>query len=105
MRLCRAGITVGSTIGWAGAITVGVADLLDDRQLPAMMVLLSLAIFCSGALVTRCQQRPVAQAYELGYNAGRRDAIRDATKASYAMDVTPIKRVRNPRPVRDRTLV
>lgn len=98
-------MTAGSVTGWGGAITIAVLDLLDDHQVPVMMVLLSLALFSSCALAMRCYQRPLAESFELGYECGRRDAIREATKASYAMDVTPIKRVRNQRPVRDRTLV
>lgn len=100
MRVCRVGLTVGSAVGWIGGAAVGVLGL-GLHTLPAMMFLLSLAIFCSGALAMRCYQRPLEDAYDLGYSRGRRDAIREATRATYAMDVTPIRGSR-PRAVTER---
>lgn len=87
--LCRAALTTGATVGWAGALG-GVllpATLPHERMALAMMLLLSVALICSACLVTRRYQRPLGDAYELGYSRGRRDAILEANRSGSASNL------------------
>jgi hypothetical protein len=85
---------VGSAVGWTGAIASVVVDtpLPDERQLMLTMILLAVGAFSSAVIMNRRKQAPLGAAFELGYNEGRRDAIRDA---SLRTRVTPIRRVPN----------
>ena len=55
---------------------------------PGLVFVLSVAISATSYVALTCHQRPIAQAYELGYEMGRRDAIRDANRR----DLSPIRR-------------
>jgi hypothetical protein len=93
--LCRVATVVGAVGGWGVAVAVAVLEMfgkVDHDRMGAPMLLLSLsaALICSACLALRRHQRPLGAAYELGYDQGRRDAIRDATKRS---NVSPIRRV------------
>lgn len=94
MSFCGVMSVVGSVIGWTGSLTLVVLDtpLPDERQLLLTMVLLSIGLFSSASLVFRRRSAPLGAAFELGYNAGRRDAIREATRHA---SVSPIRRVPN----------
>lgn len=93
--LCRVATTGGAIGGWSGALAmVGLSllDLMEDMTAQTLMlVLLSVALICSACLVLQRHQRPLGAAFELGYDMGRRDAIREATARS---NVSPIRRAK-----------
>lgn len=81
--------------GWASALVLagmGITDRLHDETAnQLMLVSLSLALICSACMALWKHQRPLGAAYEMGYEAGRRDAIREASGRRRA-NVTPIRR-------------
>lgn len=91
MKMCRVLNVLGAAIGYAGAMIVGFSDVMPDYEvIPTMLLLLTVALFCGGALVVTHHQRPMRMVFELGYEARRRDEIREATER--ARVVTPIRR-------------
>jgi hypothetical protein len=54
-----------------------------------MLVALSVALICSACLVLQRHQRPLGAAFQLGYDLGRRDAIREATQRSNVTRLRP----------------
>ena len=92
--MLRRGFSVaGSVVGWVGAVANAATDILPPASSSeATMVLLSVAITCTASCMLQRFHRPLGAAYDLGYETGRRDAIRDATQRS---SVSPIRRVPN----------
>lgn len=87
--MCRVVTIVGAVLGWIGAVVVGFGGFLPHEQSePFMLLGLSVALLSSACLVLQRHQRPLGAAFELGYDMGRRDAMRDANKSN----VTPIRR-------------
>lgn len=90
VNVCRVMNMIGAGFGYGGAAAIGVFEVLPhDRTVPAMLLLLTLALFSGGALVVMHHQRPLRLVFELGYEARRRDEIREATER--ARVVTPIR--------------
>lgn len=91
--LCRVATVGGAVGGWASALAAGVLALGGKVPFEAaqtfMLVTLSVAILASACLALRSHQRPLGAAFELGYDMGRRDAIRERTKRT---NVAPIRR-------------
>lgn len=89
--------TIGGAVGgWTGALTVATLALIGRVQhetaQPLMLLMLSVALLASACLALSSHQRPLGAAFELGYDMGRRDAIREATQRS--SNVSPIRRVK-----------
>jgi hypothetical protein len=94
VSFCGVLSVVGSAVGWTGALALIAVDtpLPDERQLMLTMLMLAMGAFSSAVIMNRRKQAPLGAAFELGYNEGRRDAIRDATART---SVAPIRRVPN----------
>jgi hypothetical protein len=94
VSFCGVCSVVGSVVGWTGSVVLIAVDtpLPDERQLMLTMLLLALGAFSSAVILNRRRSEPLGFAFELGYNAGRRDAIREATART---SVSPIRRVPN----------
>ena len=75
-------------ISWGAAASQAMPGLPYWMSQPGMVFILSVAISSTFYVSLRCHQRPIAQAYELGFEMGRRDAIRDANRRS----LSPIRR-------------
>lgn len=85
----KAGTMAGAVLGWGTAVVVALTGVLSfERENAVMMVALSVATVCSACLALQRHQRPLGSAFELGYEEGRRDAIRELTRRS---NVTPIR--------------
>lgn len=70
---------------------LSLTDRMDGEDARTLMLIgLSVALICSACIALQRHQRPLAAAFELGYELGRRDAIREATRRS---NVSPIRRV------------
>lgn len=80
----------GAVAGWivATALAFFPLDLGEESRMALTMISLSVALFCCGHVALRRHQRPVAAAYQMGYEMGRRDALRGANLAT----VTPLRR-------------
>ena len=89
--LVRVGTTVGAVSGWTLAVLTWLAPSVPyEDTVPAMLLCLSVALLCSACLVLQRHQRPLGAAFEMGYDQGRKDAIRDATVR--AGNVSPMRR-------------
>lgn len=92
MGICRVLNVLGTAGGYGGAMVVGLSGRVEhEKTVPIMLLLLTIALFCAGALVVKHHQRPLRLVFELGYESRRRDEIREATER--AKVVTPIRRV------------
>lgn len=90
--LVKAGTITGAVLGWATALAVALTGALSfERENAVMMVALAVGMVCSACLALQRHQRPLGAAFELGYDEGRRDAIRELTRRS---NVSPIRRVK-----------
>jgi hypothetical protein len=70
--------------------TLALTNRWDDMDAQTLMlVALSVALICSACLVLQRHQRPLGAAFELGYDLGRRDAIREGTKRSNVTELRP----------------
>lgn len=91
--LCRVATTVGAVSGWAGALSMAYLALcnrMDEMDAQTLMLVsLSVALICSACLVLQRHQRPLGAAFELGYECGRRDAIREGTQRSNVRRLRP----------------
>lgn len=88
----KAGMMAGCVLGWATAVGVAVSGALPfERQNAVMLLSLAVALICTACLAMGRHQRPLGSAFELGYDEGRRDAIRELTRRS---NVAPIRRVK-----------
>lgn len=105
--LCKVLRTGGAIFGWVGAIAneVVVEGHFGICSLEVTMICLSLAIVATLAIVVNCYTRPLGQAFDLGYEAGRRDAIKEATKRTgvrqlkpFPLDLEPIRGRRDREP-------
>jgi hypothetical protein len=69
---------------------VAFADLVPGVPItePMLMVALSVAICATAYVMMNCYQRPLGDAYTIGYEMGRRDAMLAANRR----DVSPIRR-------------
>lgn len=69
---------IGAGLAWG----VGVADVIPGVALPTDVARLCVmaAGVLTGFVMLRCYQRPLGAAYDLGYKAGRRDAVVEATR-------------------------
>lgn len=86
--LCKVSMWSGATIGWGTAVYDVALMPWGARSEVICMTALSLAIVCTAKLLLSHHQRPMAVAYQLGYDIGRRDAIKDATRRT---NVTPLR--------------
>lgn len=95
MGMCRVANVAGAAFGWLAAGMLALDDgVVQSRHVvPFMLISLSVALFTSAALVFARQQAPLGVMFEIGYNAGRKDAIREASTRSGS--VSPIRRVPN----------
>ena len=102
--LCRVATTGGAVAGWAGALTLAALSLthrMDGEDARTLMLIgLSVALICSACLALQRHQRPLGAAFEMGYECGRRDAIREGTKRSNVTELRP-----RARDSRDRDIV
>lgn len=80
--------TVLAGVTWAAAGTQAMPGLPYWMSAPGMMFALAVAVSATAYLAMHCYQRPLGEAYELGYERGRRDAMRAANRSSLA----PIRR-------------
>ena len=79
--LCKVLMWAGASVGWGGAVlNIAFTPFSLERGLLVSMTLLSLAIVCTAKLIVSHHQRPMAAAFNLGYEQGRRDSIREATR-------------------------
>lgn len=86
----KAAMTAGCVLGWTTAVGVALWGALPfERQNAVMLLALSVALLTSSCLALRRHQRPLGSAFELGYDEGRRDAIRELTRRS---NVSPLRR-------------
>ncbi len=94
--LSRVATIAGAVIGWGSALgfaCLGVAGWVDDETVSELMLLgVSVALICSAALVLRRHERPLGAAFEMGYDMGRKDAIREASGRPAWGNVSPIRR-------------
>lgn len=91
--LMRVGMIGGALAGWVAAAVLTVVDVIDqDRAVMAQSLALSVALICSACLALQRHQRPLGTAFEMGYDRGRRDAIREASART---KVTPIRTARS----------
>jgi hypothetical protein len=85
----RATTIAGTGIAW-GVATADLFSLLppavDDS---VARFALAVAVCGTGRLMLWCHSRPLAQAFQFGYDKGRRDQMREANARSV---VTPIRR-------------
>lgn len=83
----------GAIGGWGVALAVATLALTGEVPhevaQPLMLLVLSVALLASACLALRSHQRPLGAAFELGYDMGRRDAIREGTKRG---NVSPLRR-------------
>ena len=70
---------VGALAGMAWSATVVEALDLGPAWYDAAVdrVVVAIAVCATGRIMLWCHNRPVAEAYEVGYHAGRREAMRD----------------------------
>jgi hypothetical protein len=91
--LCRVATVGGAVGGWGTALAMVALSLtnhMDDMTAQTiMLVALSVGLLASACLALRSHQRPLGAAFELGYDMGRRDAIREGTRRT---NVAPIRR-------------
>lgn len=86
----KAAKMAGCVLGWTMAVVVAASGVLPFEQQNAVMLLaLSVAILSSACMALERHQRPLGSAFELGYDEGRRDAIRELTRRS---NVSPLRR-------------
>lgn len=79
--VCKVMSSAGACIGWGVSIWIAVFNPIShERSIPIMLLSLTTAMICCGYLALTRHQRPLGAAYQLGYETGRRDAIRDATR-------------------------
>ena len=90
--LCKVMVWAGAAVGWGTAIADVILASWGQRGELICMTALSVGIVCTAKLLLMQHQRPMAMAYDIGYEMGRRDAIRDATRRT---NVSPIRRVPN----------
>lgn len=87
MNMCHKRLaTVVAGIAWGAAF----ADLLPGVPMTSKVftLALALAIVASAYVMINCYQRPLGDAYEIGYEMGRRDAILTANRRA----LSPIRR-------------
>src|SRR5690349_20215205 len=88
----KAAMMSGAVLGWGTAVGVAVTGSLPfEKQNAVMLLSLSVAILSSACMALQKHQRPLGSAFELGYDEGRRDAIRELSRRS---NVAPIRRVK-----------
>ena len=80
----------GTVIGWG---TAGALILLEQH--PQYVLLqafaLSVGIVSVAWLMLACRNRPLGAAFELGYDQGRRDAMRDTNRAGRVVVQMPVR--------------
>lgn len=72
-------VIAGASWGTVGFDVIDPAELLTGQQTG---FLLAVAVCSSAFLMMRCYQRPLGVAYDMGYEAGRRDALLEANHVS-----------------------
>jgi len=86
----KAAKMAGCVLGWTTALGVALSGALPFEQQNAVMLLaLSVALLSSACMALEKHQRPLGAAFELGYDEGRRDAIRELTKRSNVSQIRP----------------
>lgn len=87
MVVKRYAVCVAAGVAWAVVVMDSIGLLPVDYTMEAGRVAFGGAILASVQLMLWSHQRPIGQAYDLGYEAGRRDQMRVANRP-----VTPIRR-------------
>lgn len=78
-ELRRVGVYALAVLGWAAVAVADLLTVLPVRYALGLSLLgLGVALTSTTWLLTTRYQRPLGEAYELGYLTGRRDAIREA---------------------------
>jgi hypothetical protein len=85
----RAVVIAGTGVAWgvAAADLFSVLPTAIDDSLSRFA--LAVAVCGTGRLMLWCHQRPIAEAFDFGYDKGRRDQMRESNARSV---VTPIRR-------------
>jgi putative exporter of polyketide antibiotics len=82
----------GAVVGVGTALWIAIfLPFAHDREMPVMLLCLSLAIVCGIKLMLNSYRRPLGQAFDLGYETGRKDAIREANRRG----VSPVRKAPN----------
>lgn len=75
----RVAVVVAS-VAWGAAGSHALPGLPYWMSPPGMVFVLSVAICATMYAALKCHQRPIAVAFDLGYEMGRREAIRDMNR-------------------------
>ena len=79
--LARITAIAGTIIGWGAAATLIFLEQ-HPRLILAQAFFLAVGIVSSVWMLMACRNRPLGAAFELGYEMGRRDSIREANRSS-----------------------
>lgn len=86
----RIAVSIGTSIVWL-AVVADAFSLLPPWYTAGMdRLMIALAVCGSGRLMLWCYQRPLGAVYQVGYEDGRRDQMRDSNPPR---NVSPIRRV------------
>jgi len=82
--LARITAVAGTVLGWgsAAALIFVVDTEANPRAVLAQAFALGVGIVSVVWMLLACRNRPLGAAFELGYDMGRREAIRDANRSS-----------------------
>jgi hypothetical protein len=67
----------GTVIGWGSAAGLIFIDTITQAHVLAQALMLGVGIVSTAWLMLCCRNRPMSAAFELGYEMGRRDALRE----------------------------
>jgi hypothetical protein len=70
----------GTVIGWGSAAGLIFIDSIAQAHVLAQAFMLSVGIVSVFWLFLTCRRRPMSAAFELGYEMGRRDALRERNR-------------------------
>lgn len=88
----RAASIVAAGVGWAG-LTLEVFGMLPPPVDHVGRISAVLATAGTIRLMLWAHQRPIARAYELGYEMGRRDQMKDVNVSHTKASVTAIREI------------
>ena len=88
--LARITAVAGTIIGWGAAAALIFVEQ-HPRFILAQAFFLSVGIVSTVWMLLACRNRPLGAAFELGYEAGRRDALRDANRSTRVVVQMPLR--------------